>query len=344
METRANYIFVGVFVIVLVTGLLVFALWLAKTQFEVEVARYDIYFTGSITGLKNGSVVSYRGISVGQVVDIEIDPENIDRVIVTIEVQARTPVRTDTVASVEIQGLAGVPYILLSGGTQAAARLVATEGQRYPVIASVPSRIEQVLAGAPMTVERINVLLSRANELLSPENREAVANTLHNLNTVSDALAARSGDYEAVVRDATATLANLRDGSAALERLAEKLEADSTRLTERADATLGTIGQAVTNVDSSVTSVRADIKPVLEEMRETAAYAKDAAKQIDDMVAENRPPLRDFSSSALVELVSLLSETRQLVGNLNRLTAEIERDPARFFFGSKQEGYETNKR
>jgi phospholipid/cholesterol/gamma-HCH transport system substrate-binding protein len=336
METRANYVIVGLFVVVLTVGLFVFALWLEKTQFEVEVAYYDIYFVGPVTGLKKGSIVSYRGITVGSVDDIEIDPKNVERVIVTIEVEAKTPIRRDTVASLEIQGIAGVPFILLSGGTQAAPPLTKEEGQRYPVIASVPSRIEQVLAGAPATVERINILLARANELLSPENRQAITNTLRNFDMVSQTLAAHSADYDVLIRDAAGTLGNLREASASLDRLAQRLEADSTRLTQSADTALGSVDDAAKQMDKSVASVSA-------EMREAAASAKTMAKEIDALVAENRPPLRDFSSSTLSELASLLAETRQLVGNLNRLTMEIERDPARFLFGSKQEGYESQK-
>jgi ABC-type transport system involved in resistance to organic solvents, periplasmic component len=79
METRANYVLVGGFVLALVAGLLAFILWLAKVQFDVELKRFDIYFVGPVTGLKVGSSVSYRGISVGEVTEIEIDPENLER-------------------------------------------------------------------------------------------------------------------------------------------------------------------------------------------------------------------------------------------------------------------------
>ena len=165
METRANYVIVGLFVVILTVGLFAFALWLEKTQFEVEVAYYDIYFVGPVTGLKKGSIVSYRGITVGTVDDIEIDPKNLERVIVTIDVKANTPIRRDTVASLEVQGIAGVPFILLSGGTEASPPLTTEKGQRYPVIASVPSRIEQVLAGAPATLTL--VLVAGAARLLA---------------------------------------------------------------------------------------------------------------------------------------------------------------------------------
>src|SRR3546814_10239116 len=75
METRANYIMVGCFVLLLVFGLLGFVLWLAKFQFEAEFARYDIVFESTVTGLREGSPVRYRGVRVGEVTSVDLDPD-----------------------------------------------------------------------------------------------------------------------------------------------------------------------------------------------------------------------------------------------------------------------------
>src|SRR5262249_50930880 len=83
---------------------------IGKFQGEVELTRYDILFDGSVTGLQVDGTVRYRGIAVGHVTDIRIDPENIEKIRVTIEVKADTPVRTDTVASIEVQGITGGTY------------------------------------------------------------------------------------------------------------------------------------------------------------------------------------------------------------------------------------------
>ncbi len=134
METRANHLLVGSFVLLLIAGLVVFVVWLARFQFEAEFERYDILFEGRVTGLSVGSKVSLRGVPVGEVRDIGIDPDNVERVRVTIEVAAETPVREDTVASLEQQGITGVANILLSGGSQDSPPLVAAAGEPRPVI------------------------------------------------------------------------------------------------------------------------------------------------------------------------------------------------------------------
>ena len=326
METRANYLLVGSFVLVLIAGLLLFALWLARTSYVSDVKRYDIYFVGAVTGLKKSSFVSYRGINVGEVIDIEIDPTNVERVVVTIEVKATTPIRTDTVASLEIQGLAGGTFILLSGGMQSSPSLEAKNGQRYPVIASVPSRIEQVLQSAPAAVEHVNLLLARANELLSPENREAITETLKNFDTVSGSLAKESPQIEQAISDFSATMANLRQTTAALDHL-----------TAKADTTLDAIGHAANDTSGQVGSL-------VTELKQTSKSLTTMSNEIAGLVEENRAPLRNFSGTGLNDLAGFLSDARELVGNLNRLTTEIERDPARFLFGNQQQGYDASHR
>ena len=136
METRANYLLVGSFVLILVFGLIGFVIWLAKVEFDTQFARYDIYFSGSVTGVQTGSPVKYRGINVGEVISVKIDPDNVARVLVTIEIRSDTPIREDTVATLTIQGLAGGVFLQLTGGTHDAQPLVAKEGQRHPEIAS----------------------------------------------------------------------------------------------------------------------------------------------------------------------------------------------------------------
>ena len=74
METRASYIAVGAFVLVLVLGLVGFVIWVGKFRTQEEFARYDILFSGSVTGLQVDGTVRYRGVSVGRIIDIAIDP------------------------------------------------------------------------------------------------------------------------------------------------------------------------------------------------------------------------------------------------------------------------------
>src|ERR1700732_3060342 len=93
METRADYVAVGAFVLVILVGVLIAVLWLARVEFNRDFAFYDIYFSNSVAGLASGSAVSYNGIRVGRVTELRIDPQDLKRVRATIGLGARPPQR-----------------------------------------------------------------------------------------------------------------------------------------------------------------------------------------------------------------------------------------------------------
>lgn len=340
METRASYLVVGGFVLTLFAGLLVFVVWFAKFQFDREFVHYDVYFQGRVTGLSVGSTVSYRGIPVGEVIALDIDPDNVEQVLVTIEVPTDTPIKSDTVASLELAAITGGAMILLSGGTQEAPKIVVAEGRERALIPSQPSRLEQFLQGAPELVENFRFLVGRAVNLLNEDNQAAFAETLQNLSYFSGALANRGADIETLINDAAGMMGNLRDASVALEELARKLGADADGLTARADSAIGAIDDAARSIEAAVGGPDGDVQLLIADVRGSAQSVQAMADEIEGVVAENREAFRDFSTACLYELTGLVAEIRSLVTGLNRVTTEVQRDPARFLFGNQQQGYE----
>lgn len=343
METRASYLLVGIFVISLMAGLVVFVIWLAKFQFEAEFARYDIYFKGSVTGLNLGSPVRYSGVRVGEVIDVSLKPDLPDQVQITIEVDQKTPVRSDTVATLEIEGLTGGLYVLLIGQTPDAPPLEAAPGQRHPVIASESSSLQQVLEGAPELVQKIDLLLVRANDLLNAENRGNLSITLANMSDFTTTLADHGDDIGALLQDASATMANVRSATESFKELAASLEGSIDRLVDRADTTLVSIDAMAQQVTTSVGDSATDARALIADLRGTAKSLSAVSIEVQAMIAENREPLRDFTATGLSEFTGLLLQMQDLVVALNRVTTELQRDPARFFFGDRQQGYEVRQ-
>ncbi len=343
METRASYLLVGIFVISLMAGLVVFVIWLAKFQFEAEFARYDIYFKGSVTGLNLGSTVRYSGVRVGEVIDVRLRPDLPDQVQTTIEVDQKTPVRSDTVATLEIEGLTGGLYVLLIGQAPGAPPLEAAPGQRHPVIASESSTLQQVLEGAPELVQKIDLLLVRANDLLNAENRGSLSSTLANMNDFTTVLADHSDDIGALLQDASATMANVRSATESFKELAVNLEGSTDRLVDRVDTTLVSIDAMAQQISTSVGDSATDARALIADLRGTAKNLSTASIEVQAMIAENREPIRDFTATGLSEFTGLLLEMQGLVVALNRVTTELQRDPARFFFGDRQQGYEVGQ-
>ena len=322
METRASYILVGGFVLALVAATFAIIVWLSRVEFEAVPQRYTIYFTGSVTGLSVGSAVRYRGVPVGSVTEIAIDSANIERIRVQIEVARGTPVKTDMIASLGVQGITGVAFIHLSGGTQSAPRLVAAEGEALPVIPSETSGLERLFLRAPELLDRAVTLLEKIAVLFDEKNIKAISETLENVRLVSGSIAAQRGKVESVITDAEATLAALRRSSESVRALGATLNDKAGPV---ADATL----DMMNHVRSTLTEVRAATRSL-----------RGVADGVGKIVADSRTPLRDFSSNGLYEFAQFLAEARVLVAGLSRLSAKIERDPARFFFGDTQKGFE----
>jgi phospholipid/cholesterol/gamma-HCH transport system substrate-binding protein len=315
METRASYVLVGAFVIALIGAAFGFVIFLARVSLETDVTPYVINFTGSVQGLEVGSKVRYRGVPVGSVTAIKIDPKNIANVRVVAEVDEGTPIKEDTVASLALEGITGVASISLSGGTQDSPPLRRKEGEAYPVIPSKPSAIEKVLDDLPLLLERATGIAERLSDMLSDENRKSFTETLENLRKVTAVFAERSQGIDSILKEATDTAASMRRTSEAAERLADNLNRRIDPLGDQAQQSLT-------------------------EMRKASESFAKVADQLDKLIVENRRPLSDFSSTGLYELSQFLTEARALVASLNQLTVQIQRDPAKFFFGDTQKGYE----
>ena len=343
METRANYIMVGSFVLLLMVGLLIFVLWLARFQLDAEFKRYDIFFQGSVTGLKEGSAVRYSGVKVGEVVFIGLDRDNPSQVRALVEVEDNTPVMVDTRASLALEGLTGGRYILLQGGQLDSPPLETQEGHKRPRIESERSAVDQVLEGAPEVLASANALLAQANALLGPENRGKIGTILDNFETLSEALGSQGPTIEAAVQDTAETMANLNNATDALEAMAVSLKEDSDRLVERASAAMLAIEDLASSVKGTVAAGEKDVSKLVKDLDGTARAFTAMANEFQQLAQENRGPLKDFTQNGLVELQTFLIEARSLLAGLNRVTTEVQRDPARFLFGDQQQGYETQQ-
>ncbi|MDJ0944987.1 MAG: MlaD family protein [Kiloniellales bacterium] len=334
METRANYLLVGSFVLALALGLIGFVIWLAKVQFDTQFSRYDIYFESSITGLQVGGQVKYRGITVGEVTSITIDPSDVTRVLVTIEVEADTPVREDTVATLNLLSLtSGALFIQLTGGSHVSPPLIAKPGQRLPVIRSEPLAFDKLIGS-------IDDILIQVADILNAENRQAISQTLQNVATITAALAERREEIDQLIADASAMTASLRGAAESVETLTKRLDRTVGGVLEQAEAVLGAFEEVARNMDGVIEENAANIEDTIDDLRDMADGLRKLSEEAKALVAENRGPIRDFTETGLYELSTLLTEARELVVSFKRVATEVERDPARFLFGDQQQGYE----
>ena len=237
---------------------------------------------------------------------------------ISIEVDAKTPVREGTTASLEIQGLTGARYILLSGGNPSAPALAMAPGRELPIIPARASHLEQVIAGAPELLASANLLLGRANAFLNEETRLNLQATLAHLETITGALAQRGDAIGELIEQSGETMANLGRASASLDELLTQLNANSGRLAAEAENTLTSVQELTRSADKSVGETATEMQRLLGELRGSAQGFTAMTQEIQTLVAENREPLRDFTSGGLYELNTLLIEARALLAGLNR--------------------------
>lgn len=238
METRASFITVGVFVLLFLTGIVSAVVWLARIDVSSDLTQYDILFEGSVTGLQVGNAVRYRGVPVGSVQSIAINPDNVEQIRVTIEVPADTPIKEDTEAALEFQGITGVAFVQLTGGTNAAPKLVAQRGEGNPIIPSRPSSLQEVIEQAPELINRFIAVVDRANAILSPQNQASIERTLANVAALSDGLADSSGDIQRILAEGSSAIVELRQAVATTETLLRGFAGRSDELAELVTDTL----------------------------------------------------------------------------------------------------------
>lgn len=340
METRASYLIVGSFVLLLGAALVAFVVWLARTELDASVARYDIRFSGAVSGLQVGSSVSFRGIPAGEVVAVAIEPDDIERVLVTVEVPRSIPIVEGTFATLQLQGITGAVTVLLSGGVQGAPELVARADGENPEIPSRPSQLAQLLENTPELVADLSTLVNRAAALMSPQNQAALTVTLENLAVVSGGLADRMGDVQTILNDAAGTVGNVRDATGAIADASVNLSENLDTLTAEAEGAFASLGAAAAEIEGLVGENREDLAALISEARAATENVAVMAAEIRGLAENNSEPLLEFTTGTLVELTTFLAEARGLIAGLNRVATEVERDPAGFLFGNQQQGYE----
>jgi phospholipid/cholesterol/gamma-HCH transport system substrate-binding protein len=220
METRANYLFIGTLTLALLIGGFIFALWLSGAGRAPAFDRYVIYFSGAIDGLGEGSDVRYNGIKVGSVGRITLDRDDPSRVKVEIEVARGTPVRQDTEAKLESQGITGVAYVQMTAGT-GQSPLLNPDPEQPPVIPSRAGGLAQVIATLPEVLRHSAEILEEAKTFVGPENQQSVARTLANIEKVTGAIADKSEEIKQIIDNVNVVSNSIADAARAISGITQ---------------------------------------------------------------------------------------------------------------------------
>ncbi len=190
METRAPYALIGLFVLVAIGAVFGFVYWLHNTGGLGERTLYRIRFENNVAGLLTGAAVLFNGIRVGEVVDLQLNPDNPREVTAAIAVLAGTPVRADTHAGLEFQGLTGVPVISLMGGEAGAAPLASSKTEPAVLVAD-PAAGQSMTEAARQALRKLDAVLA--------DNSDSLHGAIANLNAFTAALARNSDRVDGIL-------------------------------------------------------------------------------------------------------------------------------------------------
>jgi paraquat-inducible protein B len=330
MSRRANPKLVGAFVLTAIALLVGAALVFGSFTFFEVTRRFVVFFQGSVDGLTQGSAVLFRGVPLGRVVDVGIRYDPSDRsfeIPVIIEIRPSVIARYSPPATVKTEFMkqlidAGLRARLESASLVTGQQVVQLNffpgtpikleetDLPYPQLPTVPSPTQQIMSSVdvaaqdlPTLIKEATAVLDRLRAFLSPEN-EAAVNAL------------------------------LENAAAAMKTLAA--DAQSLRpLIGEADSALVSAGQLTTRLNSVVQDNREDIRGTLRNFREAAAAVAKLMDQLNQVVATNRLPIRNFTEGTLPDLTALIIDARTTVNKATAVLDSIERNPTRFLFGNR---------
>lgn len=281
MDSKVNYTIVGLFTLVLGAAAVAIILWLGSS--EKYYKTYDIYYvymSESVSGLNLNAPVKYRGVEVGKVNEIKLDPSNSERVRLRLGIERGTPVKNDSVAIMRTQGLTGIAYVELTGGSLHSPLLNSAAGEKYPVIRSGPSlmtRLDTALTNLLASVDRIS---NSVNAVLDEDNRRAFKNSLAQIDVITHTLASRSTSINAGIDSAARTLENSARATANLEELIERV-GRSVDAVERAAKSAEHTANEASRATAAVPDTLRDIQLLVQDLRDLSASLRRVSEQME---------------------------------------------------------------
>ncbi|WP_108680980.1 MlaD family protein [Methyloceanibacter sp. wino2] len=221
METRANYLMIGGFILGALALIFIFVFWVANIAGGGN--RYQIVFDSSVAGLTTGSRVGFNGIKVGEVQSFALDPQDARKVRVVISVSDNTPIREDSLATIKSMGLAGGSGVEISPGSPDSPLLVATDEHPIPTIEAAPMAGAGIFDAAPAALNTANAFIKRLDALIAA-NEQEINNTMKNVDEFTSMLEGKNQEIEQAIVD-------LRSGAEDFKQISAKLDKNLDELT-----------------------------------------------------------------------------------------------------------------
>lgn len=306
MNNKVNYTVVGLAVLLGFTLIFGFTYWLLKPSSAKEITNYNIYFDESVLGLNLDAPVKYRGISVGKVINLKINPENSEQVQVLVAILKSTPIKENTVAKLTSQGITGLSYINLSLGDNDAPPLVAKEGNEYPVIKTVPSFFENFEKSLGSVSTKVSKTLTKTEELLNEDNQKQFALLLENSANTMEKVDRLLDDK---------TIKSLQNSAKNLERITYKVNAVMPNIDNFITKSVSWEEQ----MGNSFDDIKNTYKSMGVTMNNMAKSFQDATIEVQSMSGELTPTV----NKSIIELQGVMIKLQDVMNQYERSPSDI---------------------
>ncbi len=311
MESRYNYTFTGLFVVLFAAGMIAFAFWLGKYgQNQLDYRRFTVYITESVSGLSPEAAVKYNGVDVGKVESIRINPANNEEVELTLKIKKETPIKTDSYAVLKFYGITGLAFIEIVGGSKEAP-LLSDDEEGSMVIPARPSLITRLDEALSNVAAKLSVTLDHADRLFNDQNVENIAMTLENLRSLSSQIDGYQGEIKAL-------LARSRN-----------LETNATEALNSVKEAAGSIRSTSENFDALA---QTRLAHALESLEQTSRESRELVRKLETSLERGDYDLHSTIAPAAMELGDLINQSRTLSQEMEATLRLLRESPSDLLF------------
>ena len=312
MNNKANYALIGFMVLFGFFLIVGFAYWLLKPSPEAQTKKYNIHFNESVLGLNIDAPVKYRGIPVGKVSKLRINPNNTEQVEVLVTILKNTPIKENTVAQLTAQGITGLSYINLYLGGNGAPDLMAREGEEYPIIKTVPSFLENFESSLGTVSTNLSKTLSKTEKLLNNENQAHVSLLLKRAASVM-------GKMDRLLNEETIkhfhnSVKNIDNMSAKLDKMMPNID--------------GFVDKSIVWEDKISTS--------FESIMNSYVGIRGSMDEIKRAVSSGEFNIKDIAGDMVPTINSTMVEMQHLIIRLDNMLNQYERSPSDILYKKEE--------